>query len=229
MQSKKKLRIEIGIVGLILIILGGVMLPKFLSSQRTGEPRQLINNLQLLVEGIKAYQADYDGVPAAILEPSDAALQVMRPLHVDVATQYYFQLNQNPFQFLYNNRYLNRMPNFGIVNNFLESGIQNHSQYSIEMCIQLRGKSIQSKKGIQTLKQFYVCQYWFKAEPENSQQFIEYYGEKFNPDLWDISNPVQFDSDGIWMNPQAFYSPTNGLYSAGMFYADSAGKHSPWE
>lgn len=228
-MKQKHVLIEISIVGLILIILSGVMFPKFLQSQRTGEPRQLINNLQLLVEGIKAYQMDYDGVPAAIVEPMDAALQVMRPLQIDISQGYYYHQNYNPFQFLYEKGYLDSMPNFTLVDNFLESGVQNYARHSTEMSIQLRGKSIQSKKGFQTLEQFYACQFWFNAEPDDINQFIDNFGGKYNPSLWRISSPVQFESDGIWMNEQAFYSPTNGLYSAGILYADSSGKHSPWE
>lgn len=226
MQSKKKLRIEIGIVGLILIILGGVMLPKFLSSQRTGEPRRLINNLQLLVDGIKAYQADYDGVPASIATPMDAALQVMRPVQFTVSQQYWYQQLNDPYHFFYKNGYINHMPDYDLLDDFMKTKFQPGVAQAFDLMIQLKGKSVQSKAGIQKLEHYYIYQFWFKADPTDIEHFNAFVEDYNHPGRNNDPLHDRFESEHYWMSHKLLYAPSNGLHSAGYLYVDSLGRHS---
>jgi hypothetical protein len=229
MQSKKTWLIEISVVGLILIMLCGVMLPKFLTSQRTGEPRRLIHNLQMLVDAIEAYQANHGGVPAAIVTPMDNVLQVQRPVYSNASRNIYFQHIEKPYQFFHDNGYLDRMPDFDVVDDFMESELQYYAGISMPMWIELYGQSIQSIAGIQKLENYYCSLFWFKAEINDITIFIKYLNENQNSNRFILSPHDRFETDGYWMKPEYFYSPSNGLYSTGFLYVDSAGRHSPWE
>lgn len=229
MQNKKTLIIEIGIVGLILIILSAVMLPKFLQTQRTGEPRRLIQNLQMLVDAIEAYQTDYDGMPASIVQPMDNLLQVMRPFESHTSKAYFLHDIKKPYQFFHENGYLSRLPNFALLDDFIESDLRKFNGQPVPMGLWLKGQAVQSKPGIQKLEKFYVCQFWFKSEPDDIKGFVQLYENERTsmvslPPIHDLYEP-----DGFWMNPECLYSPTNGFHSAGYLYADSEGRYSPWK
>jgi type II secretory pathway pseudopilin PulG len=211
-MKQKYLLIEIGIMGLILIILCGVMLPKFLSSQRTGEAHRLINNMQMLVDAIEAYQADHGGVPAAFLKPMDNVLLVQRPVYNDISRQYFVRDINKPYQFFYDNGYLDRMPDFGMASELF-------------IPLELKAHSVQTIAGMQKLEKFYLSYAWGQAATEDRNLFLQNY---HGLDGWRPS-PNLFDTDGLWIEPVYFYSPTNGFSSAGFLYVDSVGRHSPWE
>jgi type II secretory pathway pseudopilin PulG len=224
-MKRKYLLIEIGIVGLILIILCGVMLPKFVSSQRSGAPYRLVKNLQVLVDAIEAYQADHGGIPDNVFVITPGKIMINQTRYDLVQMRYPLEDIRVPYQFFYKSGYVDEIPNFSEYDEYLISKIQRSTGNFISQDIHIMGYSMQANNGLHEIKNIHIQFYY----PLTDHEDLFYFSDMMVSTGKMITSTKYFDVNGLWMNPEIYFSPSNGLTSAGYVYVDSEGNHSPWQ
>lgn len=228
MPAKKTLLFEIAIAGFIILILCALMLPRFLQSQRSGAPYRLIKNLQILVEAIKEYQNDYGGMPGHLIGIHPERIVFNPAIYESFEKSLKMEDIRLPFQFFYENGYINVVPDFSEFDEFLittRNGEPLPSRLIISQMINIWGYARTIGTNVNETKNLCIFFSYPKTEIKDLIHFTNY----ISGNQISIVSDLYLEEKGSWMNPKVMFSPTNGLHSAGYIYVDSEGNHSPWK